>query len=437
MLSPPLTRAQLFFRLAAQGIALYLLAVSWLPHTLFSRFSEISTLQGMLPALSPTTDAVIIVALICLAVLLFRKKIATIAQKSLATAILTYLCACIVTVMSAQQDLLTLIRATSIATAVLIGVIAAGLMANVRSGMRLAIAVVLVQALYTFALYMSSIGVLWSGNVPRATGTFQDTSTTATLLAAFLPLCILACLQISDQKLLYRIVATSLLGASLTLTWLRTSFAAVGIGTALIAFRARATSKLMVILIAMLVSLTLVTYAKRASGETNELATERSNESRILAWKSGLAIFSRRAISGTGIGAVDIPVVAPGPSPRTVYLPEPKSVYILLLDELGVGGGLLVIVLCASLASTFSRARGLYSEGVLGAWVVLGVLGIFDSAVLSNRFGSNVLFGFLVGLTITTDFLASAIAAPNSDGSSTRATRVLDSFQEVGAQAQP
>lgn len=389
------------YRYLFVALAIFLLADAWFISGFLPDWSIQTSLQQWSLG-SSTTQKLLSIALLALVpVILLRSKPITAAQKVVAGCVAIYVFACAGTILSSGQDILTASSSWSIAIAILIGLSAGLLLENLRFALSLISCLTLLLAIASIATYGSTDYVIWSGTLARAGGPFKRPEIVATLLVLTLPWMLAKLYDDNQRNPLPSVVEVSISGAALALTWMRDSFAAVGLAFASLAARDHRV-RLVVPILVVFTALTFLTSAMRSNGQARIVSTDKSNQGHYKAWEGGLRAFTMRPLTGVGISALAIPIEreSGGVTTKAESLTEPKSLYIGLLADLGVSGGLLVIAFVYGLVSHFRSTRDPLSNQLLASWLALAVLGLFDTVVLCDRFPSNVFFGLLVGLTM-------------------------------------
>lgn len=388
-------------RYIAISLAVYLQLDAWLISSLQPQYSILSRVQEWLPGSQATYKLVLLAVLAIPPVVFIAKKRLSFAQQLIGIGFVVYFAGCVGSILSAKEDILTASSACSIALALLLGMNCIVLIRDSKAAIRILGWVTALLAIATILLFNSPNNVTWSGTLARAGGPFQRPEIVGTLLVVALPSMLTFTYNDSVKNPLSQVVVLAVSGAALTMTWMRDSFAALGVSFAILVDRDQRRN-LIVPISVVFTLLTLVTLGVRSSGEARRTSSQKSTAGHIQAWEEGLKIFAQRPIRGVGVSAVSINVNQPGnlAGRQVQTLSEPKSIYIALLDDLGIAGAAILVALFYGLMKHFRSARDSLSNQLLASWIAIALLGVFDTVVFSDRFAPNMLLGILVGLTL-------------------------------------
>jgi O-antigen ligase len=258
------------------------------------------------------------------------------------------------------------------------------------------------QAVYALASAISQRGSLLSGTVHRAGGTFGHPAGVYTEMLFALPLAISLALSARNRLLLiiWSTFAVLLIFA-LLLTWYR---AGVLAGSAevvmLMCWLKKSTRSLLLTVLVCLLAI-FVTYGMRMSGVANQTSITGSNSGRMQLWSQGLTQFLMHPLTGVGVTRARYRVMYANAAPSVEYYPEPKSLPIQWLNEMGVGGGLLLIAFVVAVRNTCKASMSAIGAGIGSAWLGLMIAGIFDTPFgTADRVAPTAIAGALIGATM-------------------------------------
>lgn len=393
-------------RLVCAIAAVLLISFYVLPDTAWGRFSPLSHL----PVYDVGTANFIGAACCCLFVLgvwLTFLPAAYTGGRLFSLWMLTgmWLGGMIITALSWRDNMLQADQAILLLGAVGIGLLTARLSGTSDRALSLLVPVAAVQAGYSLVYQHEHLNMLQSGTILRAGGTYNSVQALCTLTLLCLPLAVVCVFQSRQAAaLLFWSFCTALLFAALLLTWYREAFVALTVSLTWLVWRLLKQRWTVLIVGAILVFLTLGIFAVRSAGERNAASAGRSVHGRMLLWRSGLTAFCQHPLTGAGLGALRLPVTVPTSVPgkweRDIE-PEPKNLLLDWLGEMGLPGGVLLILMAFSVKKVVEPSRLNMAAGLGAAWIALGVTGVLDTPFGATQpHVSNALVGVLLGATL-------------------------------------
>lgn len=265
----------------------------------------------------------------------------------------------------------------------------------------------IIQAIMSIYYLRMGVNILWSGNVARIGGTFNQPLHIYVFMAFVLPFILTRIISSrSAHMLCVTCMSFALCMAVMVMTWTRGGMLATAVAMVFVihAFYTRWRLTLAVFGVSALLCCGVAFW--RSNGEVNFSSSYRSNISRIHVWKHALLIFVRHPFSGVGLGATDLPiemrvVSQTGVTTISTRSADPKNVLLYWATELGIGG---VILFCWFAASIAKVLRGFKDDAAIalgGTWLAILITGLTDTPFgLANRPSGNVLVGTLLGATL-------------------------------------
>ena len=260
-----------------------------------------------------------------------------------------------------------------------------------------------------YALYYQHIGInhVISGDVARAGGTFNEAGSLYLTTLIGLMLCVgeIVLARTALLKAL-SITATALVFAALLITWYRSAALAAAISIVYLCYKLYGNNRRLLLLTAAgAIILCLSTFQLRSHDNRSELSSFRSVRSHIALWLIGAKVFNNNWISGVGAASLQIPVVTDtltsnGSVHREVMI-EPKSEFLLWMDEVGLIGGLLFASFVCSIVAIVKKSTPLIKGGIASAWLALGIISLFDAPFGTvGTLPATALVGTLMGITM-------------------------------------
>jgi hypothetical protein len=156
-----------------------------------------------------------------------------------------------------------------------------------------------------------------------------------------------------------------------------------------------------VLVMIFILSCAAVNFA-RGLGRANEGSISGSNAGREIVWRDGLLVFERHWLTGVGPGCLDMPIHAyylgAVENEAAVYS---SNLELQWLDELGIGGGILLSLFIYSIWTILYRSRDSIARPTSAVWLGLLFSGIFDVPFGTNvELGPTVIVGALLGSTL-------------------------------------
>jgi O-antigen ligase len=261
------------------------------------------------------------------------------------------------------------------------------------------------QSVLTLWLALHSENGIWSGTVYRAGGTFGHPTTLYIVLAPCLPLIAALPAERPAAARVARGLATLLMLTALLLTWYRAALVAAAVVQVFLTARLSRDHtgrmrRIAVIGTGMALLVLLAGYV-RMTGEANSISSGYSIDGRQRLWRAGWQTFCEHPLTGVGLNHLAIPLTMERYG-RTEYCVarQPMNVPLLLVAELGIGGGLLFTLTVITIARTLP-GRDRVSLGVQGAWLTFAIMGLFDAPFgTEGREAGTVLLGALLGITL-------------------------------------
>ena len=238
-----------------------------------------------------------------------------------------------------------------------------------------------------------------SGTVARAIGTTGNPLQVSATFLTCIPLSVsLALTHRGVVRTLYQ-SALILMLASLLLTWNRGDMTSL----TWMLNRALSNKKLIVGSAAILFAFALLEFLVRSHGIVNQGSSHRSIFGRTLIWQQAWHVFTDHWLFGVGFCQVRFPVVHQVPGGRIVeeLFDSPANVYLSILDQAGLCGGILALIFAVSLKKAIRCNLGGLNLAVCCIWTSFLIAGLWD-----NVFGvwlaatGNALVGALFGITL-------------------------------------
>jgi hypothetical protein len=273
-----------------------------------------------------------------------------------------------------------------------------------------------IQAVYTLYYHHYGINDLLSGTVHRAGGSFNQPNGVSTVMLIALPIALAQALNPERPRLKQIFVfCAPVMLAALILTWERGGVLGAVCGMWWVLARRLTDRRSVMAACAVLACIVIVVIQYRAAGSQTSLSSGRSVQGRFVIWRLSEQVFLKNWLSGVGVGnvAITLPRAISSPDSPADIISQPKSVFMLWLDELGISGGLLFLLFAAAVLTTLSARRSDASAlAYEAAWLSLFVGCLFDTAFATYlRPYGNVLWGCLL---VGTALLKSAAPEPVS-----------------------
>jgi len=294
------------------------------------------------------------------------------------------------------------IECSSVMGTLAVGLLCALLCGNVRSALTL-VAVggvsISVGAIYD---YFHHTNVMVSGSIIRAGGSFDQPLELGFTIVACLPLVIfLAGEQGSALRAGAWLVSAGVTVAGLMLTLSRGPIAAGAAACMYVCMKRPGLRRVIAVGLVFVAACVLVGHI-RYSGAENNASTQRSDNGRKLIWMDGLALFSKHWVTGVGPGELEMPIPSQYQGVHfQAASAHASNLALQWLDELGVGGGVLLILFAWSIATLLRRSENPMRQPLAAAWIGIAASGIFDVPFgISQELGPTVMVGILLGATL-------------------------------------
>lgn len=296
----------------------------------------------------------------------------------------------------------------SVLCAYLTGIAAAAISASWRQ-LALAICILaLAQCIYALAYLHDVSHQLISGATHRACGTFHNPDGLYTLTLVCLPLALVFLLKsLNNYERIFFSICCVVVLTGLLLTLYRGPTIAAAISIIWLLVRATPLTKvqkpeLIASAVAAMLVVSYVVYI-RTNGVINEASAYRSDSGRMGAWREGIHILEKNWLLGAGVGIINIDVATSTPGTTTTFsrTEEPKNVVLLLLDQLGVVGGVLFAFIVVTIIGILKSFQDTFVLGLGAAWMSLLLAGMFDSPFgIEPRACGNALVGCLIASAV-------------------------------------
>jgi hypothetical protein len=245
--------------------------------------------------------------------------------------------------------------------------------------------------------------LLWSGSVARLGGTGGQPLLLYPIILLALPLVFsIASLQkVQWRQWMWHFWAI-LMCLALLFTWERGAVIAVTISGSWYCWALSRSKKSLVLAISVLVACCFFTFWIRSSGAKNHDSLARSNSGHVFVTRLGWDSFLRHPLTGVGAGQLALPVqVAHAGKERTIYYNECENLPIQWLAEMGIGGGLLLVLFASCLYGILAQSKDKLAIAISASWVGLLVAGFFDMPFgYDLRLPSTALVGALIGASM-------------------------------------
>jgi len=260
---------------------------------------------------------------------------------------------------------------------------------------------VAMQSYYAIRYLLHGVGILWSGDIPRAGGTYGKPTAVYTMALICLPFAMSLAFQDRPKaaRWVWAVCALIMLAALVT-TWYRFPILALALAGGWLSFRLIGKRTLTFAIQLILVLLVLLSWHIRSEGVANQISSERSELSHSICWRLGLQTFHNHLF--TGVGPAQLQIIVHSQATNAVYhLQEPKNLLIMWLAEFGISGGVLMALFVVVLVKVMKQGRSIMTDAIAVSWIAVAVAGISDTPIgVSDRPYSNLLLGVLLGMSL-------------------------------------
>ena len=264
------------------------------------------------------------------------------------------------------------------------------------------------QCAYAIYGYISHTHVFLSGALLRAGGTFDQPTQLSFVLVVLLPILAIQLLEAKTVRATTTLAITvavcscalllsgsrgAIIGLIVSLLWQCFSYhAAVRVKTRLAVSAA--------LLLCAFVMLFIVSGMRNADAISRR-STARSSQGHVWYWKRGWNVFTQHWLTGAGAGStlVQIPVVAGGITQEMETVTS-NNLVIQWLGEFGIGGGILLALIGATIRRILSAQRSALAIGLAGAWLSFFIASLFNVSYGASNLPGGALIGVLFGLTL-------------------------------------
>ena len=290
--------------------------------------------------------------------------------------------------------------------ALLTGLACAKLCGSAANILKMAAVIAVMQG--TISLYDLHMGinVLWSGNVARAGGTFNQPILLYIPLIFILPYVLLQIIRSSSPIALgIGCCCFAILISALILTGMRGGMFAALVSTVFVVHAAYKQWKFSLVTFVIVGLLFVGVGYWRSHDAVDAASSARSNNGRLQVWKRAALILAHNPLTGIGLGATAIPLkVHSAAYPKRTALSiaiEPKNILLHWGDELGIGGLLLLGGFGYAIVKALHGCKDDVAISLGGAWLAIFAAGMTDTPFGPvDRTCGNVLIGLLLGATL-------------------------------------
>lgn len=290
--------------------------------------------------------------------------------------------------------------------ALLTGLACAKLCGSAANILKIVAVIALLQAIISLYDLHMGINVLWSGNVARAGGTFNQPIILYVPLIFIIPFVLLQIIRSSSPIVLgIGCCCFAILVSALILTGMRGGMFAALVSTVFVVHTAYKQWKVSLVAFLIVGLLFVGVGYWRSHDAVDAASSTRSNNGRIQVWKRAALILVHNPLTGIGLGATAIPLeVHPAADPKKTVLflaIEPKNILLLWGDELGIGGLLLLGGFGYAAVKALHGCKDDVAISLGGTWLAIFAAGMTDTPFgIADRYCGNVLFGLLLGATL-------------------------------------
>jgi len=381
---------------------IFVLSAFFLPGTFLAQLSPIYQLLARCPIAIETLCPLFMI------LLMLRVRGAVLEQKALAALFCLYMTPYVLAVFTGDPESRRYSECFSVLYSYSIDLCAVLIASSIRQVTASICFLGMLQGLYVLCYLHDPIHQFISGETRRACGTFDNPDGLYTLMIVCVPLALAFLMESTNfWARVYWIACGSIAFSGLVLTWYRAPAIAVSVGIIYLLVRAVPTTvykrRLLIACVACMAAMVLLVAFVRTRGEINEASAIRSDSGRIQIWGQGLHILEQHWLCGVGPGAMKIEVMSSSlhTTARYSIVEEPKNVVLLLLDQFGLGGGLLFVSMSLTIYRILRDSRDMIGLGLGSVWITLFVAGMFDSPFgIGPRACGNALVACLIACVV-------------------------------------
>jgi len=189
--------------------------------------------------------------------------------------------------------------------------------------------------------------------------------------------------------------------AALVITWERSAVLACCLGLFWLVRKYISTPK-QIIAFAVVLFCIFGVFFVRSNGPVNATSAMRSVQSRAELLHAGTLMFTHHWLNGVGVGCLSLPIpVTMHDHTENIQMIDPYNQYLYWLDEMGVFGGVLTVLLGVFVYKTIASSSSDIGRAVAAVWISVVIAGLFNTLFGCYGFScGNMLFGSLLGMTM-------------------------------------
>ena len=261
-----------------------------------------------------------------------------------------------------------------------------------------------VQACYAISDAIWRDNSILSGGLLRSGGTFGHPEPVYVEMLFGAPIAIVAALTIG-RSIPHRLFWTASACAqviALILTWYRGGVVALAVALIWLSLKVgRDKRKTIYVALSCLIVVALTFFA-RVDGPRNHVSTVGSNRGHIMLVRDGLHHFEQHWLTGVGLcQPIDLILVDPAVKlpPNSYY--DPQNLLLEWLDDMGIGGGLLLLAFIFAVCVEVGRDRTNVAYGIGAGWLGIMIAGVSNTPFgIPGEASGSVISGALLGAVL-------------------------------------